>query len=322
MARLLAITLNPAIDVTIRLPRLAPGEVNRSQSMSARAAGKGLNVAQVLADLGHTVTVSGFLGVDNAQPFEALFAERGFIDAFIRVPGETRSNMKIAEDDGRVTDINGPGVHADDIARAALAERLGTIARGHDAAIVSGSLPRGVSPEWFAELVGMLREQGLRVVLDTSGPALKAALNARPWLIKPNTDELAELVGQAVETPEAQREQAARLRAFGVSHVVISQGAEGVRWFGDELALQATPPKVPVLSTVGAGDSLVAGMVHGLLTGLPPDQTLALATAVAAEAVAQVGVGVADRVRLDALAAQVHVAQLGRPDAAITSKTR
>ena len=108
MARILTITLNPALDLTVRVPHLEPGEVNRSQALLSHAAGKGLNVAQVLADLGHSLTVCGFLGEDNQQAFNALFARRGFADAFIRVPGETRSNIKLAEDDGRVTDINGP----------------------------------------------------------------------------------------------------------------------------------------------------------------------------------------------------------------------
>jgi 1-phosphofructokinase len=87
MARILTVTLNPALDLTVRIAQLQPGEVNRSPLMLTHAAGKGLNVAQVLADLGHTVTVSGFLGEDNAQAFDALFKRRGFVDAFIRVPG-------------------------------------------------------------------------------------------------------------------------------------------------------------------------------------------------------------------------------------------
>ena len=97
MAKILTLTLNPALDLTVQLPRLEPGQVNRSEDMHTHAAGKGVNVAQVLADLGHQVTVSGFLGEDNLQAFETLFAKRGFIDAFIRVPGETRSNIKLAE---------------------------------------------------------------------------------------------------------------------------------------------------------------------------------------------------------------------------------
>jgi len=110
MAKILTLTLNPALDLTVQLARLEVGEVNRSNALHSHAAGKGLNVAQVLADLGHQLTVSGFLGENNPQAFDALFAQRGFVDAFIRVPGDTRSNIKLAEDDGRITDINGLGI--------------------------------------------------------------------------------------------------------------------------------------------------------------------------------------------------------------------
>ncbi len=124
MARILTITLNPALDLTVRLRQLELGAVNRSEAVLTQAAGKGLNVAQVLADLGHRLTVSGFLGEDNQPPFTAMFQRRGFADAFVRVPGETRSNIKLAERGGRVSDLNGPGPEADERAQAALLERL------------------------------------------------------------------------------------------------------------------------------------------------------------------------------------------------------
>lgn len=130
MARILTITLNPALDLTVRLRQLELGAVNRSEAVLTQAAGKGLNVAQVLADLGHRLTVSGFLGEDNQPPFTAMFQRRGFADAFVRVPGETRSNIKLAERGGRVSDLNGPGPEADERAQAALLERLDRLRRG------------------------------------------------------------------------------------------------------------------------------------------------------------------------------------------------
>jgi len=182
MARILTLTLNPALDLTVRLARLEPGEVNRSETLLTHAAGKGVNVAQVLADLGHQVTVGGFLGEDNPQAFEALIAQRGFADAFIRVPGETRSNIKIAEQDGRVTDINAPGPLVSEQAQQALLDQLTRIAPGHDAVVVAGSLPCGVSPQWLQGLLEHLKRLGLKVALDTSGEALRAGLKAAPWL--------------------------------------------------------------------------------------------------------------------------------------------
>ncbi|WP_159812905.1 1-phosphofructokinase [Pseudomonas sp. 18058] len=310
MAKILTLTLNPALDLTVELPRLDAGQVNRSDEMHTHAAGKGVNVAQVLADLGHQLTVSGFLGEDNLQAFETLFAKRGFVDAFIRVPGETRSNIKVAEQDGRITDINGPGPVVDAAAQQALLDRLVQIAPGHDAVVVAGSLPRGVTAQWLRELIERLNQLGLKVALDSSGEALRAALKASPWLIKPNTEELADALGCGVVSHTAEAQAAARLHAQGIEHVVISHGADGVNWFSVGSALHATPPKVSVASTVGAGDSLLAGMLHGLLSADTPEQTLRTATAIAAMAVTQIGFGINDRAQLAQLEQGVRVRPL------------
>jgi 1-phosphofructokinase len=310
MARILTLTLNPALDLTVRLQSLQPGALNRSLGQSSHAAGKGLNVAQVLADLGHKVTVGGFLGAANAGPFEALFARRGFIDAFIRVPGETRSNIKLAEQDGRITDLNGPGPQVEARHQAELLERLEQIAAGHDAVVVAGSLPQGVSPEWFAGLLRRLKALGLPLVLDSSGAALRAGLEVGPWLIKPNAEALAEACELPSETGAELHAAALSLRAQAVEHVLLSRGAEGVSWFGPDIALQAQPPRVEGVSTVGAGDSLLAATLHGLLSGWSAERSLRLATAIAAQAVTQIGFGIHDREQLARLEAGVTVAPL------------
>ncbi|HGM5582729.1 TPA: 1-phosphofructokinase [Pseudomonas putida] len=309
MAKILTLTLNPAIDLTVTLERLLAGEVNRTHDQHSHAAGKGLNVAQVLADLGHQVTVSGFLGRDNLQPFEALIARRGFDDGFVHVPGETRTNIKLVEADGRVTDVNGLGPQVDAAAQAELLEYLAQRAAGHDMVVVAGSLPRGVSAQWFRLLLDQLVKQGLKVALDTSGEALRAGLQSKPWLVKPNTDELGELFGITVQAFAEQRDAARRLLDSGVTHVVVSQGEHGVNWFTADLALHAQPPKVCIASTVGAGDSLVAGMVHGLLQAERAAQTLRRATAIAAQAVTQVGFGIDDCEQLSRLEAAVQLTE-------------
>jgi 1-phosphofructokinase len=307
MANILTLTLNPALDLTVQLVGLQVGEVNRSEGLHSHAAGKGLNVAQVLADLGHRLTVCGFLGEANQQPFVDLFQRRGFVDEFIRVPGETRSNIKLAERSGRVTDLNGPGAFIDDAAQAALMTRVEQIAAGFDAVVVAGSLPRSITPQWFQALLERLVAMGLKVALDTSGAALQAGLATSPWLIKPNTDELSEVLGREVRSLVDQREAARQLQARGIEHVVISQGEQGVNWFSREGAWQALPPTVIVASTVGAGDSLLAGVVHGLLSDLPAEEGLRLATAIAAMAVSQIGFGINDPEQLARLQSGVSV---------------
>lgn len=303
MARILTLTLNPALDLTVRLARLEPGAVNRSETLLTHAAGKGVNVAQVLADLGHTVSVGGFLGATNPEAFDALIASRQFGDAFVRVPGETRSNIKIAELDGRVTDINAPGPLVSENAQKELLKLIAIIGPEFDAVVVAGSLPRGVSPQWFQSLVAELKSLGLKVALDTSGEALRAGLQAGPWLVKPNTEELADALGHATDA-------ISQLHQQGVEHVVVSDGAAGVSWYSPGATLHATPPKVTVASTVGAGDSLLAGILHGLLNGDTPEQTLRRATAIAAMAVTQIGFGISDDAALARLESGVHVRTL------------
>jgi len=311
MARVLTVTLNPALDLTVQLPVLRLGEVNRSDNLQVHAAGKGLNVAQVLADLGHQLTVTGFLGEANAQPFEQLFAARGFADEFVRVAGETRSNIKLAEADGRITDINGPGLEVGAAQRDELLARLERLVPGHELVVVAGSLPRDVEVPWFVELLQRLARLGARVALDTSGAALREGLALSPWLIKPNEEELAQARDLDPADAQALADEARRLNAR-IEHVVMSQGAAGVSWFSPAAAWHAQPPKVRVVSTVGAGDSLLAGMLHGLLAGWPAERTLAHATAIAAQAVGQVGFGITDRAQLAELEAAVRLQPLSQ----------
>ena len=312
MARVLTVTLNPALDLTVRLPSLRLGEVNRSDSLQVHAAGKGLNVAQVLADLGHQLTVTGFLGEGNPQAFEQLFAARGFADEFVRVPGETRSNIKLAEASGQVTDINGPGLAMSEAQRDELLARLERLVPDHDLVVVAGSLPRGIEVQWFVELLQRLKRLGARVALDTSGAALREGLAATPWLIKPNEEELGEARGVALDDSSAIAAEARRLQAEGIAHVVVSQGSHGVSWFSPSAALHANPPRVRVVSTVGAGDSLLAGMLHGLLEGWPAERTLTHATAIAAQAVGQVGFGITDTAQLAELEAAIRLRPLSQ----------
>lgn len=311
MARVLTVTLNPALDLTVQLPALRLGEVNRSDNLQVHAAGKGLNVAQVLADLGHQLTVTGFLGEANAQPFEQLFAARGFADEFVRVAGETRSNIKLAEADGRITDINGPGLEVGAAQREELLARLERLVPGHELVVVAGSLPRGVEVPWFVELLQRLARLGARVALDTSGAALREGLALSPWLIKPNEEELAQARDLDPADAQALADEARRLNAR-IEHVVMSQGAAGVSWFSPAAAWHAQPPKVRVVSTVGAGDSLLAGMLHGLLAGWPAERTLTHATAIAAQAVGQIGFGITDRAQLAELEAAVRLQPLSQ----------
>lgn len=311
MARVLAITLNPALDLSIALDQLAPGTVQRASATQTMPAGKGNNVARVLAAQGHEVTVSGFLGSDNAGAFEAVFAAWGVDDAFVRVAGATRTNVKLSEDDGRVTDINAAGIHVSPDDWTRLERRLGAIGvEAVDAVVLAGSLPPGVAPAQLAALIGDLRARGVAVWLDTSGAALAAAVAAGPSVIKPNTKELAELTGHSVDTAAACERAAATLRADGVESVCVSRGAEGFLWCRAGRTWSVWPPAVNVISTVCAGDTLLAGLLHGRLEKWDETATLRFAAALSVAAVRQLGVGDANAPDFDALCAQIEMERL------------
>lgn len=308
MARVLAITLNPALDLTIGLDALAPGTVHRAGTARSTPAGKGNNVARVLADHGHEVTVTGFLGAANAGVFEAAFADWGVTDAFIRVAGETRTNVKLAESAGRVTDINtaGAAVADDDWARL-LAEIDAQATQPFAAAVIAGSLPPGLAPACLAELVERLNGLGVPVWLDTSGKALDAAIAAHPAWAKPNVEELAAWAGRELADEGAVLEAAAALQYAGVADVVVSRGAAGVLWQGERQTLAASAPAVSVVSTVCAGDTLVAGFMHGRLSGWSDRDTLVFAVALSADAVTRIGVGRSDTPEFEYLSQAVAV---------------
>ncbi|MFC0337066.1 1-phosphofructokinase [Kushneria avicenniae] len=294
MSRVLTLTPNPALDLSVRLTTLMPGSVNRSQESSLTAAGKGNNVARVLARHDHQVAVSGFLGRDNQGTFERAFAQWGVEDRFIRVAGDTRVNAKLSEADGRVTDINGPGALVDEAAMVQLLEDIDARCDAFEAVVISGSLPPGVTPEWLSALIARLGTQDLPVWLDSSGEALVQGVRALPALIKPNEHELAECVGRPLPDESSLLAAARELQQGGIENVLLSLGAEGVVWLFDGGALRARPPKVEIVSTVCAGDTLLAGALHGVLKGWPREKTLRFATALSADAVRRIGVGRSD----------------------------
>ncbi|HEA3088136.1 TPA: 1-phosphofructokinase [Aeromonas salmonicida] len=307
---IVTITLNPALDLTTRLGAMALGEVNLVSEANLRAAGKGINVAMVLKDLGRDVGLTGWLGADNQQSFVSLFAERALDDHFVRVAGNTRINVKISEQSGRVTDLNLPGLIIDEREVKALEAAIDELAPQADWFVLAGSLPKGVAPDYCARLITLLKAKGKQVIFDCSGLALKEGIKAAPTLIKPNLEELSQWAGRPIKTLNEQAACARELQASGIPHVVISNGADGLVWFGPDATWQAIPPRMQVVSTVGAGDSLVAGLAHGLSLGWAPEQTLRLATAVSALAVSQVAVGFSDMNVLTPLLEQVRVQRL------------
>ncbi|MGF1689730.1 1-phosphofructokinase [Photobacterium kagoshimensis] len=306
--KVVTVTLNPALDLTGSLASLNAGSVNLIKQGSLHPAGKGVNVAKVLAELGADVTVTGLLGADNQEPFCQLFESLGLNDAFVRVAGATRINVKVVEESGQVTDLNFPGVNVTETDIARFEQTLVTLAQTHDVFVLAGSLPQGVSPQKCAQWIRLLQDQGKQVLFDSSKAALTEGLEATPWLIKPNDDELADWAGKPLTTIDSITEVAEQLSQQGISNVVVSRGEQGVMWLDQNGWLSAQPPKMNVVSTVGAGDTLVAGMCWGHLNQWNKEQTLTFATALSALAVAQVGVGVNNLEQVEQCMEQVQLA--------------
>lgn len=308
--KVVTVTLNPALDLTGHLDTLNVGSVSLVNHSSLHAAGKGVNVAKVLSDLGAEVTVTGFLGRDNQELFCELFNKINVKDKFIRVDGATRINVKLVEKNGDVNDINFPSVTISNTDIEQFEETLFELANDHEYFVIAGSLPNGVSAQLCTHWIQKLHDAGKKVFFDSSQDALAEGINAQPWLIKPNNKELSDLVGHTLDTPEACQHAAQELANKGIENIVVSMGPEGVLWLNQNQWLRSHPPKMNIVSTVGAGDTLVSGFCWGEMQGMEKDELLRFATALSALAVSQVGVGVPSLDELDSLQQHIQLTSL------------
>lgn len=305
--RVLTVTANPAIDQTLEIPGFAADKVNRVQSSRMDAGGKGINVATILGDLGVPTAVTGFLGSENTAVFERHFAEHGLQDRFVHVSGATRIGIKVVNPENHeTTDINFPGLTIGAGEYAHLLRTVEELVVSGGWHVLSGSLPCGLDANFYADLIGVIRGKGGRVVLDTSGEPLCRAISAEPEVVKPNREELAELIGAEVHTVEDAIEAADHLLKGHTQMVVVSMGGEGAVFVNREKALTVRPPHVEVRSTVGAGDTMVAGIVRALQQGMNLEETARLATAFGAYAVSRYGAGI-EMQAVEPLLAQVEI---------------
>ncbi|NYF19028.1 1-phosphofructokinase [Xanthomonas sp. JAI131] len=310
-----SVSLNPAIDLTVAIERLQPGQVHRASSAHAIAGGKGINVAACLADAGVATAALGVLGAGNAHLFETLFAARGIDDRCLRVPGDTRTNLKlVAADSGDTTDINLPGLPLAAAELHAVGARLAPLLRPGLPVVLTGSLPAGLADDSWRVLQAQAAAAGARVLLDTSGAPLREALAAPraqlPFAIKPNRHELEDWAGTPLRATAELLAATHALLASGIALVVVSLGTDGALFVRGEQALLARPPQLAGGSSVGAGDAMVAGLVAALLAEADLATCARQATAFA---VATLGSGAARRLprdQVDGIAAAVRIESL------------
>lgn len=315
--RIATVSLNSAVDETVTVPRFAVDTVNRVEAVRVDAGGKGVNVASFLAHFGHPVVVTGLLGRENEALFARHFATAGLQDACLRLDGATRTNVKIIDpEQDTVTDLNFPGINAGPADLAAVADKIDlALKQGLDWVGLCGSLPAGLAPDSYSRLTEVARKGGARVALDTSGVPLAEALSARPDIIKPNIAELGELLGRTLAGPDEVVPAAREIVSRGVGLVVVSMGGKGAVMVTATESVLAVPPNVAIASTVGAGDAMVAGLIHASTQGLSLADTARLATAFSLGALGEIGPRLPAIARIEDFARAVQVTALEFNDA-------
>ncbi|MFE5624477.1 1-phosphofructokinase family hexose kinase [Streptomyces virginiae] len=279
---ILTVTLNTALDVTYRVPRLLPHASHRVTTVTERPGGKGLNVARVLAALGHKVTATGFAGGPVGSVVRnMLAASPGVVDALLPCEGASRRTLAVVDEaSGDTTQFNEPGPHITPAEWSLFLTHYQELVAQVRAVALCGSLPPGVPVGAYAVLVRVARAAGVPVLLDTSGEALRRGIAARPEIIKPNAAELAELTGSRDPLP-ATRDA----RRRGAHAVVTSLGPGGLLAATAEGTWQAAPPRPLSGNPTGAGDSAVAGLLSALTEGLDWPSRLTRAVALSAATV-------------------------------------
>ena len=300
---IITVTANPSLDRTAVIDgALVRGEVHRLAAVTVEPGGKGVNVARAIHYAGRDVCA--VLPAAPSDPILAEIAQVGMRYRHVPIDGRVRMNITLTEADGTTTKLNELGALLNADQTAAFGELVVDAAQGADWVVLSGSLPPGMPINWYATLVVRLRRFGCRIAVDTSDAplaALAAAFPAAaPDLLKPNADELAQLSGidaarlegsAKAGDPSATVAAARRLIDQGVGAVLATLGGSGAVLVTAEGSWRAVPPAITVRSTVGAGDSSVAGYVMAAVDGLPPAARLGAAVAYGSAAAALAGSG-------------------------------
>lgn len=305
---ILAVTLNTSIDKFYMLDRFEPYTVMRVRKVNNTAGGKGMNVARIAALGGEEVTVMGFVGGYNGQFFESLITQPNIRKAFTHVKAETRSCINGWDDSlKRSTEYLEPGemVSLKEVER--FTGDFGRELKNAHVVAISGSLPAGVPKDFYATLISLCTQAGIPVLLDTSGEALVQGVKAVPTLIKPNTDELKQLLQKESSSREEIIKAAMELNAGGIERVVVSLGAEGALMVCREGIFHGKPPRIEPVNTVGCGDSMIGGFALGYARGWTAYESLRYAVAVSAANALSMGTGSYDRTDLENMLQQVII---------------
>ncbi|MCW5942317.1 MAG: 1-phosphofructokinase family hexose kinase [Fimbriimonadaceae bacterium] len=308
---ILSVTLNACVDHATFVKELRVGDTNRVLRTETDAGGKGVNLSRVTSELGAESQATGFLGGDAGEFVKTVLEHQGVGCPFVWTQGKTRINFSVEDETGGPpTTLNAPGptITADEW--GALLAWCAHLGSSRPAVAMGGSIPPGVPTEAFEVLVSLFREKGCFVSLDADGEPMRQGVRAKPDLIKPNVAEASRLLDRDLPDLPARVRAAHDLRALGIGTVLLSMGAEGALLATGNGVWIGVPPRVDVRSTIGSGDSLLAGYLVGRERGLPSGEALALGTACGAATATTDGSEIARRPEVERLLPLVTVEKL------------
>lgn len=309
---IVTVTMNPAIDKTVEVEEFVCRGLNRIRKVEYDAGGKGINVSKTIRELGGYSVATGFLGGNNGQIIANVLREKGITCDFVCVSGETRTNTKVVEDDGSLTELNEPGALIQDEDINELKKKLLRYADEDTIFIFAGSIPKGVPKDIYGELIGLVKEKGACVLLDADGEAFYKSIEAGPDMIKPNQVELEEYFGLQEGTDITEVIKAAEsLEKKGVKNIVVSMGKSGALFLMEDYKVRCPGLSVKAHSTVGAGDAMVAALAYAWDHQFGKEETVKLCMATSAGAVTTIGTKPPSREVVDDLMKQVTIKKIG-----------
>jgi 1-phosphofructokinase family hexose kinase len=305
------LTLNPAVDRELTVPTLEFDCVLRASESRVDLGGKGFNVSRLLASLGATSTAIGFLGGAAGRQLQLGLLGLGIATDFVWVTGETRTNVSlVTEAHDHYLKANEKGPEVPPAKQQELLDKIAAQAQRGDWWALAGSLPPGVAADFYARIISLLNRQGAQAILDASGEPLRLGCTEKPYLVKPNAEEARALTGQPMDTPAEIADGAAEIRKLGAQNVAVSMGRAGALLQAPDGAWLAHSPPIIEQNPIGAGDSLVGGLVWALTQGIPLKEALGWGVASGAASASLPGTEVGSRALIETLLARVRFEQL------------
>lgn len=276
----ITVTLNPAMDKTLTINNFTLGDVNRVSKLRYDIGGKGVNVSKVLKNFGIESTCTGFLGGVWENTFKIELMKRKICNSFVDINEDTRTNTKIVDlVNETFTDVNeqGPNISKEEMAEFII--NFKSLCTPNDIVVLSGGVSPSIPKDIYRKLIKIAKEKGSFVILDADGELLKEGIKENPDIIKPNNHELEILLNKKINTEEEIIREAKKLIESGINGILISRGDKGAMYITRSESLNCNGLKVPVKSTVGAGDSMVAALVYSKIKKLSDEATLKYAVA-------------------------------------------